>query len=183
MRPEKHGTSSLSVERVWKQFGQMFGTRWAEQFGPNPNDEWIGALGDLRPDQIRRALSKIRVAPLPYPGWLPSMPEFLAFARSIHVMPTPKPEPSVSIWLDAVNRLFFIWIVAEIKAGRRRIVGSKQLPCSIPDEELQCRRFACRRLAEDFEAMEREGDPQTNREWLRQAFKKQMELIPVRNPL
>src|SRR5687768_6887274 len=120
MHHEKHDSSSSSAELLWKHFGKTFGTRWFEQFGPKPSDDWEKALGGLRPDQVRGGLSKLRAAPVPYAGWLPSLPEFLSFARNVQASPAPRIEPYYPKWLALVNQLFFIWLQREISAKRRK---------------------------------------------------------------
>lgn len=184
----KRGMNSSLADQTWKQFGQMFGARWADQFGPKPSDQWASALHSLRSDQLRGALSKLQNAPIPYPGWLPSLPEFMAFARSIQAMPVARQQDRQPKWLSAVNGLFLSWMFREIQTKKRKIFfddrtsGIIGKPRAIPDAELFERRETCKRLANDFEQMECEGDPAANKEWLKKSFDAQMELIPVGNP-
>lgn len=66
-------------KRLWDRFGEMFGARFYDQFGSEPSRSWIVAVDEVRADQIKAALSKIRNSGSQYP---PSLPEFLALARS-----------------------------------------------------------------------------------------------------
>ena len=65
--------------RLWDRFGEMFGARFYDQFGSEPSQAWVEAVGEVRADQIKSALTKIRNSGSQYP---PSLPEFLALARS-----------------------------------------------------------------------------------------------------
>lgn len=78
-------SSSQAAERLWQRFGEMYGARFFEAFGPKPNDSWKSAVQELRNDQVRKALSKIRNSGSPHP---PSLPEFLALARNVSPVPT-----------------------------------------------------------------------------------------------
>lgn len=65
--------------RLWDRFGEMFGARFYDQFGSEPSEAWVEAVGEVRADQIKSALTKIRNSGAQFP---PSLPEFLALARS-----------------------------------------------------------------------------------------------------
>jgi hypothetical protein len=75
-------------EIVWKDFRETFGAAWLDKFGTYASDTWIGELKHLKSQQVRGALSKIRQYKPPYPGWVPNLPEFLGFARSLEVHQT-----------------------------------------------------------------------------------------------
>jgi hypothetical protein len=108
-------------------------------------------------------------------------PKPAEFRSALQFKPKPAAVPQLQQqdypkWMELVNNLFFVWLAKEVNSGNRVSNG-----VTIPELEMHERRAACCRLAEDFEAMEREGDPQANREWLQEAFKTQMGLIPVTN--
>lgn len=69
-----------AAERLWLRLGEMFGTRFAESYGPQPPRSWVEAVGDLRYDQIAGALVRIRNANLAHP---PTLPEFIGYAKNI----------------------------------------------------------------------------------------------------
>lgn len=175
---ERRDTNSSSADH-WGRFGQMFGARWADNFGPRPSAEWSQLFAELRPDQISGAFSRVKDHQPPYPGWLPSLPEFSTFARAVYAMPAQKDDPGRRYprWLAAVNMLFILWLQREIADENRRVSGAR----SIPDGEMYVRRQICRKLADDFSGMELEGDPEATRSKLREAFQTQMRLIPVSN--
>ena len=81
---DRLGAARPAAERLWQRLGEMFGTRFAEAYGPRPPDSWVEAVGELRYDQIRGALAKIRNAGLAHP---PTLPEFLGFAKGITQAP------------------------------------------------------------------------------------------------
>lgn len=66
-------------KRLWDRFGEMFGARFYDQFGSEPSEAWVEAVTEVRGDQIKSALTKIRNSGAQYP---PSLPEFLALARA-----------------------------------------------------------------------------------------------------
>lgn len=57
----------------------MFGAKFYEQFGPQPNDSWRDTVGELDAAQVREALRKIRNGGSAFP---PSLPEFVALAKN-----------------------------------------------------------------------------------------------------
>lgn len=89
--------SSPAAERLWQRFGEMFGARFFESFGPKPGESWRDAVDELRHDQIKAALSKIRNSGSPHP---PSLPEFVALAKNVRL-----PEPSAGAEFDVFHRL------------------------------------------------------------------------------
>lgn len=71
-------TESAS-RRLWDRFAEMFGARFYDQFGSEPSPAWRDAVEELRADQIKSALTKVRNSGAQYP---PALPEFVALARS-----------------------------------------------------------------------------------------------------
>lgn len=182
MHHERHATNSstaAAADIVWREMAQMLGTRWGDQFGATPTPQWRESISTLRQDQVRGALTKIRSAPMPYAGWLPTLPEFMTMARAINPMPKAPPKTHKQTWLDAANLLFYRWMFDEIMSEKRMMFSKDSR--SIPDGEIDERRTAVRELAQAFELMERENDPAATRERFSAAFKDQMKLIPARN--
>ncbi len=84
--------SSTAVETVWRQLGQMYGSPFGEKFGPVPRDgAWVDALKDLRNDQVRSALTKIRNNAVPL--YEVDLPKFLTLARNSQPPSTYNPPP------------------------------------------------------------------------------------------
>jgi len=80
--PQRRDSTSYAdnaSKRLWDRFADMFGARFYDQYGSEPSEAWIEAVGEVRGDQIKSALTKIRNSGAQYP---PSLPEFLALARS-----------------------------------------------------------------------------------------------------
>lgn len=69
--------------RLWDRFGEMFGARFYESFGSVPSQSWKDAVCELRADQVKAALSKIRNSGSPHP---PSLPEFVALAKNVTIV-------------------------------------------------------------------------------------------------
>lgn len=69
-----------AAERLWQRFGEMFGSRFFESYGQKPSDSWKEAVKELRTDQVKAALSKVRNSGAAHP---PSLPEFVALARNV----------------------------------------------------------------------------------------------------
>lgn len=87
--PQRRDSTSYAdnaSKRLWDRFGEMFGARFYDQFGSEPSEAWTEAVTEVRADQIKSALTKIRNSGAQYP---PSLPEFLALARSQRA-PQPK---------------------------------------------------------------------------------------------
>lgn len=64
---------------------EVFGVAWIDKFGSEPSDAWIEELGRIKSAQLFTALRKIRHHQAPYPGWVPSLLDFLAFVRGSEV--------------------------------------------------------------------------------------------------
>jgi hypothetical protein len=86
-------SSCTAVETVWRQLGQMYGSPFGEKFGPVPKDgAWVDALKDLRMDQVRSALTRIRNNATPL--YEIDLPKFLQLARNAQPPSTYTPAPS-----------------------------------------------------------------------------------------
>lgn len=79
-------------KRLWDRFAEMFGARFYDQYGSEPSDAWREAITEIRPDQVKGALTKIRNSGAQYP---PSLPEFLALARSQRAPKPTERKPSL----------------------------------------------------------------------------------------
>lgn len=73
---------------------ETFGVAWLDKLGTEPSDTWIEELGQLQLPAIRAALRKLRHHQVPYPGWVPSLLDFLAFVRGAEVTRLPPDVPS-----------------------------------------------------------------------------------------
>lgn len=89
MQNQQHRDSTSYTEnasrRLWDRFAEMFGARFYDQYGSEPSGAWKDAVKELRPDQVKAALTKIRNSGSSFP---PSLPEFLSLAKNVSV---PKP--------------------------------------------------------------------------------------------
>ena len=89
MQNQQHRDSTSYTEnasrRLWDRLGEMFGARFYDQYGSEPSQSWKDAVRELRPDQVKAALTKIRNSGTVYP---PPLPEFIALARNVQ---PPKP--------------------------------------------------------------------------------------------
>lgn len=74
--------------------GETFGTRWFDKFGTDPSETWKEELGRLKADQIRGAMGRIRHHRPEYEGWMPSLVEFMGFARNFEVTRTAPGKPA-----------------------------------------------------------------------------------------
>lgn len=73
---------------------EAFGVAWLDKMGTTASDTWIEELGRLKSTQIRTALRKLRHHQAPYPGWVPSLLDFLAFVRGAEVIQRAIEEPT-----------------------------------------------------------------------------------------
>lgn len=107
---ERRATSnSPAAERLWQRFGEMFGARFFDAFGPKPSESWRDAVDDLRADQIRGALTRIRNSGSPHP---PSLPEFVSLAKNISVQQQQaEPERVVDGTTAWANRCLLVFLV------------------------------------------------------------------------
>lgn len=67
------------LKHLWRLLGQTWGSRFAENYGPTPNEAWTAALESITTDAAKYALRKLVLSGSPHP---PTLPEFLALARS-----------------------------------------------------------------------------------------------------
>jgi hypothetical protein len=79
-----NSSHTAAADRLWQRFGEMFGARFFESFGPKPSESWTEAVKDLRHDQVKGALSRIRNSGSAHP---PSLPEFISLAKNIQPYP------------------------------------------------------------------------------------------------
>jgi hypothetical protein len=63
----------------WNLLGQTWGSRFIDQYGPNPNDAWAACLASVPVDVARDALKKLIAGGSPFP---PTLPEFIALAKT-----------------------------------------------------------------------------------------------------
>jgi hypothetical protein len=74
------------MKHLWRLLGQTWGSKFAENYGPAPNDAWQAALQSISPDQAKHALKMLIQAGSPFP---PTLPEFMADARRYRTPPAP----------------------------------------------------------------------------------------------
>lgn len=125
------GSSVDASERLWKRFGEMFGDRFFTQYGAKPNDSWREAVKELRGDQVREALTKIRNGGSAYP---PSLPEFMGLAKNVA---PPRSDadlrPAVDIFAAYGNRALYSWLWtkdhAPSRASLAKILAEKERIC------------------------------------------------------
>lgn len=79
-----NSSQTAAADRLWQRFGEMFGARFFESFGPKPSESWTDAVRELRHDQVKGALSRIRNSGSAHP---PSLPEFISLAKGIQLQP------------------------------------------------------------------------------------------------
>lgn len=93
--PQRRDSTSYAdnaSKRLWDRFAEMFGARFYDQYGSEPSEAWREAVAELRGDQVKSALTKIRNSGAQYP---PSLPEFLALARSQRAPQAKEPGPEL----------------------------------------------------------------------------------------
>jgi hypothetical protein len=88
------------IKHLWRLLGQTYGSKFAEQYGPTPNEAWGAMLENATPEQAKHALHKLIHAGSAFP---PTLPEFVAQVKTfrpavIHDFPRPAPSfPPISI--------------------------------------------------------------------------------------
>lgn len=102
-RRDSTSYADSASKRLWDRFADMFGARFYDQYGSDPSEAWRETVTELRADQIKSALTKIRNSGAQYP---PSLPEFLALARSQRA-PQPKDESPRLDHFDAFGNIQF----------------------------------------------------------------------------
>lgn len=104
--PQRRDSTSYAdsaSKRLWDRFADMFGARFYDQYGSEPSEAWVEAVAELRGDQVKSALTKIRNSGAQYP---PSLPEFLALARSQR-LPQPAQQESRFDHFDRFGNIQF----------------------------------------------------------------------------
>lgn len=67
-------TNTDIPDKFWVRMTQIFGYRWASNFGPEPTKPWVDVLGRLSCEEIARGLNRIVELRL---EWPPVLTEFL----------------------------------------------------------------------------------------------------------
>lgn len=136
-RQDSNSYAENASRRLWDRFGEMYGARFYESFGSEPSKSWTDAVRELRHDQVRVALAKIRNSGQVHP---PSLPEFVALAKNV-VLQEPKVQgPQLSTVHAYGNRALLSWLRvkgAVSAASLRKIVAEKNRLCEAYD--LICR--------------------------------------------
>jgi hypothetical protein len=68
----------IEMKGLWDLLGQTWGSKFYEQYGPNPNDAWGMALTHTSIEAAKYALGKLIEGGSPF---APTLPEFMVFAR------------------------------------------------------------------------------------------------------
>lgn len=101
------------VNLVWASFTEMFGKKWPEKMGDDPlgasdeknrNHSWCDALEKMQHKYVKQAIHKALLHMPTFDGWVPSLPEFMAFAGRASLDPVvahvPKHPPMT--WIEDV---------------------------------------------------------------------------------
>jgi hypothetical protein len=67
------------TKHLWRLLGQTYGSKFAEQYGPMPNEAWSAMLENITPEQAKHALHKLIHAGSAFP---PTLPEFVAMVKT-----------------------------------------------------------------------------------------------------
>jgi hypothetical protein len=146
------------VKLVWLSMHQMFGDRWEEKMGADPlgesdeklrNDMWCDALEKVQMPYIRQAINRVRTydagADRGGQWWLPSLPQFLAFAGRANLDPVKPSGPPVPppTWVDKAGISFMVaWMIDHpliCEEDTHKLVEAMRLTCRnfntmIPEE-------------------------------------------------
>ena len=66
------------IKHLWRLLGQTYGHKFADQYGPTPNEAWTAALMTLSPSRVKHALGEAIRSGSPF---VPTLPEFVKMAR------------------------------------------------------------------------------------------------------
>lgn len=118
---------AANATRIWAGLKQMYGTKFIDQFGLNPSDEWIVGTETLNAAQVRDALRKVRDSAS---QWPPSLPEFLAYARSVDLRPLQSSaRPDADKFTQYVDKFLWSYLCtkgAASPASLRKLINAKQ---------------------------------------------------------
>lgn len=67
------------IKHLWRLLAQTYGQRWAEQYGPTPNEAWSAYLATIDAQRAKHGLHKAIHSGCPHP---PSLPEFIAYVKT-----------------------------------------------------------------------------------------------------
>lgn len=159
------------------QFRDIFGPRWAENYGndpcgiKNPDDrreQWIEELKATNWPNLKTAVFKLRRYPKPYDTWLPDLPAFIQASGRI-TQPTPPPPEPKGTWVDRVCKqslIRFTWALN-----------------SAPSQELSTQLFkAAQETADQFNAVLEGDDSLTAPDVLRVLTKRFRDVMFPQNP-
>jgi hypothetical protein len=66
------------IKHLWRLLGQTYGHKFADQYGPTPNEAWSAYLVTIQPEAAKHALQRLILNGEPF---APTLPEFIALAR------------------------------------------------------------------------------------------------------
>jgi hypothetical protein len=83
---------------LWRLLAQTYGQKFAEQYGPVPNEAWSAMLEHVTMEQAKHALHKLIHAGSAFP---PTLPEFVAQVKTfrsavVHPFPRIEDRPAIS---------------------------------------------------------------------------------------
>lgn len=105
---------------LWNRLRQMYGTRWLDQFGTEPNDLWIRAVDDLTDPQIKHALELLVKQGGEHP---PTLPKFVELARRPEstVRSTYSAAPPIDVWQKVANQVFHHRLKLSLAGGKMMV--------------------------------------------------------------
>jgi hypothetical protein len=68
-----------AIKHLWRLLGQTYGQRWADQYGPTPNEAWSAFLTTIDVPRAKHGLHKAMNSGIPHP---PTLPEFVAYVKT-----------------------------------------------------------------------------------------------------
>lgn len=77
------GRPSTRATRFWKRLAQNYGAKLAEEYGPNPPEDWCAVIDRTDDERLNKSLVAIRSQ---HPNWPPTLGQFEAVIprRDVH---------------------------------------------------------------------------------------------------
>ena len=106
-----------AYKRFWARMGEIFGTPWFSQNGPEVNASWRSSLAELSFDQAVSAIEHYRKSGDVYP---PNLSAFMGsakqFKKTVDYKALPAPEKNMGIIIDAIAKM-----KKQTSGGRRNV--------------------------------------------------------------
>lgn len=113
-QPSRPVEPAARAAAVWAALGQIFGRRFATEFGEKPSAYWVREVAELTDAQLTNGLARLRKESRQHP---PSLGEFVSVCRNVDTPPRPHltglpPPPAEDLdhWACALNRMLFVHI-------------------------------------------------------------------------